>query len=187
MNYAGFWQRFGAYWLDVICWLPLTAVLFWLNEKSRLAHAVYFTPLLFIGAWYHIYLVKRYGGTPGKLLLNLRIVRTDGSAVGYKEAFLRHLPLLILGSLVSFSVVMASMNITDAEYFRLGWKERHLRLTELAPEWYGPVVVIQNIWVWSEFVVMMTNRKRRALHDFIAGTVVISTKAPAYDLALRRG
>ena len=29
------------------------------------------------------------------------------------------------------------------------------------------------LWTWSELIVMLTNRQRRALHDFIAGTVVI--------------
>jgi uncharacterized RDD family membrane protein YckC len=30
-----------------------------------------------------------------------------------------------------------------------------------------------NVWIFSEFVVLLTNKKRRALHDFMAGTVVI--------------
>ncbi|WP_255590049.1 hypothetical protein [Marinicella meishanensis] len=29
------------------------------------------------------------------------------------------------------------------------------------------------VWYWSELLVMLTNERRRALHDFIAGTVVI--------------
>jgi len=39
--------------------------------------------------------------------------------------------------------------------------------------------------LWSEFVVLLTNRKRRALHDFIAGTVVIlrGVSAPAQDMS----
>jgi uncharacterized RDD family membrane protein YckC len=28
------------------------------------------------------------------------------------------------------------------------------------------------IWGWSEIIVLLTNEKRRALHDFLAGTVV---------------
>jgi uncharacterized RDD family membrane protein YckC len=30
-----------------------------------------------------------------------------------------------------------------------------------------------NIWYWSEFIVLLTNRRKRAIHDFIAGTVVV--------------
>jgi uncharacterized RDD family membrane protein YckC len=29
------------------------------------------------------------------------------------------------------------------------------------------------VWVYSEFAVLLTNRKRRAIHDFMAGMVVI--------------
>jgi len=40
-------------------------------------------------------------------------------------------------------------------------------------EWFPPLEIIYYVWICGEFLVMMTNRKRRALHDFIAGTVVI--------------
>jgi hypothetical protein len=29
------------------------------------------------------------------------------------------------------------------------------------------------LWFWAEFITMLTNRKRRAVHDFIAGSVVV--------------
>ena len=38
-----------------------------------------------------------------------------------------------------------------------------------------------NIWVLSELVVLLLNKKRRTLHDFIAGTVVLHLSAPAPD------
>jgi uncharacterized RDD family membrane protein YckC len=30
-----------------------------------------------------------------------------------------------------------------------------------------------NVWLVSEYIVMLTNKRRRSLHDLIAGTVVI--------------
>ena len=51
--------------------------------------------------------------------------------------------------------------------------ERNQRMLELAPSWYKPIEVLFNIWTWGELIVLLTNRKRRALHDFIAGTVVV--------------
>jgi uncharacterized RDD family membrane protein YckC len=36
--------------------------------------------------------------------------------------------------------------------------------------------LVSNAWTLSELVVLMLNRRRRALHDFIAGTVVIRTR-----------
>jgi len=63
--------------------------------------------------------------------------------------------------------------MTDADFGSLTFVEWSKRMTDSAPSWLKPLQLIQNIWVWSEFIVLLTNRKRRAIHDFIAGTVVI--------------
>jgi len=70
-------------------------------------------------------------------------------------------------------IIYAHLAITDSEYLSLSFLVRSERLNALAPAWYRPIYIALQIWIWGEFVVMMTNRKRRALHDFIAGTVVI--------------
>lgn len=173
MKYAGFWKRFGSYWLDVIIMLPLTALFFWGNEQSRLFQIYYFIPGLFVGLWYHVYLVNKYGGTPGKLLLKIKISKLDGTDVGYKEAILRHSVLFILTIFSSLPLMMVVFGMTDAEYFSMDWQARAKTSMERAPSWYGIVTILANIWIWSEFVVLLTNKKRRAIHDFIAGTVVI--------------
>ena len=43
---------------------------------------------------------------------------------------------------------------------------------------------MQQIWIWSEFVVLLFNRRKRAIHDFIAGTVVILKEFAEPDLGL---
>jgi uncharacterized RDD family membrane protein YckC len=93
---------------------------------------VYFLgPNLLFGWFYGAYLVKRFGGTPGKLLMGIRIRKVDGSRVGSREAVLRYLPEGII-ALVS------------------------------------GVLLLQPP--------LLTNRRRRALHDFIAGTVVVHSR-----------
>jgi uncharacterized RDD family membrane protein YckC len=37
----------------------------------------------------------------------------------------------------------------------------------------GLVAVLGEVWMWSELVVLLLNEKRRAIHDYIAGTVVV--------------
>jgi len=98
MVYAGFWRRFGAYLVDVICITVLTSASWWINEQTRFGMLIWFLPGFLIGIWYHVHLVKRYGGTPGKLVLGVRIVKLDGTPVGYKEALLRYSPLLVLAA-----------------------------------------------------------------------------------------
>ena len=173
MQIATFWQRFGAFWLDVLCLFPLSGLSIWLGSESRLFQLYFFLPGLAIGLWFHVYLVRRYGGTPGKLLLRLQIVKLDGTPVDYRQAFLRYVVMFALSAAGSVALIISTFQMTDAEYLSLDWRERSLRLDELAPSWYGTVKVMSDVWIWSEFLTMLTNESRRALHDFIAGTVVI--------------
>ena len=43
-KYASFWQRLGAYLLDVLILVPLVALTFWGGEQSQLFLAYYFFP-----------------------------------------------------------------------------------------------------------------------------------------------
>ncbi|MEM8708155.1 MAG: RDD family protein [Actinomycetota bacterium] len=84
-------------------------------------------------AVYAVFLVAQFGGTPGKLILGLRITEEDGSTpVGYRGAVMRSLPGLLgnalgnLGCLISFGFAIASIFMvnSDAErrsaYDRIG-------------------------------------------------------------------
>jgi uncharacterized RDD family membrane protein YckC len=173
MVYVGFWRRFGAFWIDALVLLPLAGIAYYFGEKTRLFYLYWFIPGLLIGLWYHVYLVVRYGGTPGKLLLDTRIAMTDGSPVTTNAAALRYSVLFVLSVLSSVAVLLAVLKMTDEAYFSLGYLERSVRIVETAPPWYQAVNILTQIWVWSEFLTMLFNKKRRAIHDFIAGTVVI--------------
>ena len=173
LHYGGFWVRFAAFWLDFLIMLPLTAVVFWASQRYRLFEVYYFIPGTLIGLFYSVYLVRRFGGTPGKLIMRLRIRKVSGEPVRYREALLRYAPDFLLGTIMTIALLQASSRMTDAEFHALSFMERSQRLLQLAPAWLKPLQIIQNIWIWSEFIVLLTNRKRRALHDFIAGTIVI--------------
>lgn len=173
LEYAGFWKRLGSYLIDILAFLPLSGLAFWLGNTTRWYYLYCLIPVTIIGLWFHVYLVKKYGGTPGKLVMKIQIRRVDGSMVGYKEAILRYSVLFVLSNLISIAFILATLKMSDTEYFSLGFNQRTLRQMELAPEWYKPFNYLMNIWIWSEFIVILTNKKRRALHDFIAGTVVV--------------
>ena len=173
MKYAGFWRRFCAYWLDLLILIPLMFFAIWGANQSRFFNLYYLIPDSLFGIWYHAYLVKRYGGTPGKFLAKIKITKLDGTAVGYREAFLRYSVLLVLSTLMSIAGVMVTLGMNNEAYHAMKWMERSKFMLENMPTWYSIVNIILNIWIWGEFIVMLTNKKRRALHDFMAGTVVI--------------
>ena len=175
LRYAGLGPRLAANLLDFVIMIPLIALSFWGSSHFRLFDVYYFLPSLLLGLFYTVYLVRRYGGTPGKLLVGIRIRKLDGEPVGYREAFLRDLPDALFGILSSVGMILYVINLSDTEYHSSSLIERSKRMAELAPSWLAPLQWLDMAWFWCELLVLLTNRKRRAIHDFIAGTVVVHT------------
>jgi uncharacterized RDD family membrane protein YckC len=179
LRYAGFGPRFCSLFLDGLFFLPLMLITGWASSRFRLFDVYYFIPSILLGLFYDVYLVKRYGGTPGKLIMGIGIRKVNGEPVGYREAFLRNLVDLLFCLVISIAMLLPLFHMTDAEYQSLSYMHQIHREAALAPSWLKPVQWAQEIWFWGELVVLLTNRKRRALHDFIAGTVVIHTRPAA--------
>ena len=173
LQYAGFWRRFGAFWLDALCLAPLTAIVLYLSTTTRYFHALWLVPGLLFGLWFNAYLVKRYGGTPGKLMMKIRVAMVDGAAVSGKAAMLRYSVMFALSAASSVALVMASLAMGDELYLSLGFMRMNTVLVEQAPLWYPAVNVALQVWIWGEFITMLLNKRRRAVHDYMAGTVVV--------------
>ncbi len=76
LRYAGFGRRLASLLLDIIIMAPLVGLVFWGSSYSRLFWLYAFVPNILFGLYYYVYLVQRYGGTPGKLLAGIRIGRS---------------------------------------------------------------------------------------------------------------
>lgn len=171
--YGGFWRRIAAAVIDLMIFVPLAIIVTVFGQQSPASYVVMHTLAGFVSLFYFVYLVGRFGGTPGKLLMRLRIRKSDGSVINYATAFLRAAPehLFWLVSIVGLALGRAAIN--DPDFLALDVIERARVIDEHAPDWRQPVDIAQQLWFWSEFLVLLTNRRRRALHDFIAGTVVV--------------
>jgi uncharacterized RDD family membrane protein YckC len=144
----------------------------WLQALSKVAALVVLLPMAVLFLAYTIYCHGRFGQTIGKRVMNIRVVRTNGQRIGWWEAWLRSsfdVLFATLGILASFVALTA---VSDADYYGVGFLQRTQNLHALQPWWLGWTEIASEVWVWSEVVVMLFNRQRRALHDFIAGTVV---------------
>jgi uncharacterized RDD family membrane protein YckC len=106
LNYAGFWIRVLAYIIDLII---LDIVIVTLSIAIRAMLGTSLNPLvpsiaasliglpvnLALAGFYQIYLVGKYGATPGKMALKLRIVQPDGSPIGYATACGRMFAIIV--------------------------------------------------------------------------------------------
>lgn len=174
--YGGFWRRFGALWLDVLITLPVTIGVHVFDNMGRLNYLYSLLPVYIFYFFYNVYSIKRWGGSPGKLISGLVIIRKDGMKAGWKEAILRNIVGYVIAVFSVVCYVSALFHMSDSDFSSFSYGERANHLMALMPAWHAYVNWANQIWIWSEFVVLLTNARRRALHDFIAGTVVIKKK-----------
>lgn len=173
--YAGFFLRLGALLLDGIILLPYMALTIYIQGLSIAANYYVLLPMLLFSLWFNVYLVKRYGGTPGKLIMKIKIIQKDGTDISWQAAALRFAGTLIL-SLLGFWATILSLNMIDNDTFvSLGFFKRMTFMQELNPLPYKVQMWSQNSWYLAGLIVLLSNKRKRAIHDFIAGTVVIQS------------
>lgn len=171
--YAGFGPRLASLLLDALVMFPLGFIVLYLNSSDKDMYFYTFLPNFIIMLWYHIYLPKKYGGTPGKLIMGIRIIKLDGYEIDWKEAILRH---SVIAALTVFNIILMTNSILkadDAIFNSLSWTEQTQYLMSLSPLLFTVYIWFSNIWTWGELIVLLTNPRKRALHDYIAGTVIV--------------
>ncbi len=176
-RYGGFWIRLGAFFVDVIVLLPFIGLYLWGPRPPRGIFQIEPILLLAITTSYDVCSVRYWGGTPGKLLLGLRVVRADLEPAGWREAVLRESVNAALGLAGDVLFLLAVRQVSEAAF---AGGSRTALMKEIHSLEGLPGRVIDRLgdaWILSEFLVLLTNRKRRALHDFLAGTVVIHRRA----------
>jgi uncharacterized RDD family membrane protein YckC len=176
MKYANFWQRFGAILIDGFVLLPFSLLHYWLQSFSRTIAMILVVPMAAAYCAYTIYGHARFGQTVGKYAMHIRVVRTNGERIGWREAWLRS--SVDIGFTIPWVIALfiALAAISDQDYASVSRRQRTRNLNALKPTWDGWVSKADQIWFWSELIVMLFNKRRRALHDFIAGTVVTETQ-----------
>ena len=178
MRYAGFWPRLGAMLVDGLVMAPFIVLSYWAWSQSRTVALWMEVPLAFVFAFYNIYFVGRWGMTVGKCVLKLKVVSLDGQRAGFRRAFYRHSVDFALSVVGCALILSALMSVAEHEFNVLAFAERLDLLSQRTGAASDILNWIYLAWALSELLVLLTNEKRRALHDYIAGTVVVRT-APA--------
>lgn len=121
----------------------------------------------------NLFLLAWLGGTPGKLLVGIRVVKTDGSPIGWRNALLRNSVELLYTVYGMVLLLFVLPRIDYALLSSLQFSEMGAYWRQVYPAWTYTVRDINGWYGISEAFVMLTNKQRRAIHDFIGGTVVV--------------
>lgn len=174
--YAGFWLRIWAQILDSIFVIPVLFLILYLNGLDKNMYFYTLLPSIVFMLWYNIYLPQKNGGTPGKVIAGLTIIRLDGNYIGWKEASLLYIVVFVLGF---FNMVLMSFNLLKVDEVTLNgldWLKQSKYVMSLSPSFFKITTWLTNLWVISEYIVLFTNKRKRMTGDFMAGTVVVKTK-----------
>ncbi|AEI43393.1 RDD family protein [Paenibacillus mucilaginosus] len=115
-----------------------------------------------------IFMITRYGATPGKLIMKAKIVDRNGNYLSVGRAVLR----LVIYSLNSILLVFAldaairhGVPYEEVGGFISDYEgEDGFHIARMAA---GVIAIIDIVWLFL-------NRKRRTLHDLLAGSYVVS-------------
>lgn len=167
--------------LDCLILIPFSVFILWVSSHSKTLQLVMLIPHTAMYAAYMIVMNAKYGGSLGKLMVGIRVRRTDGENIHWKEAILRHSIDALLGMSLAMVQVYTLFHITDPSYEGLTWFKKNVYLNRMVPSLYGWINGVYQVWIWGEFLTMLLNQRKRALHDFIAGTVVIDIRKVPYS------
>jgi len=113
-RYAGFWIRFVAYILDVIIlqvFLYLLQMVLGMVLGSGNAIQVISTIVSFVLALgYEVYFIGKYGATPGKMALKLKVIRADGLPMSFGLALGRYLSKILSAIILLIGFIMAGFD-----------------------------------------------------------------------------
>jgi uncharacterized RDD family membrane protein YckC len=151
--------RFWAAMIDGLVFLPLILVerILILPTDNKVGFILWQMFCITFACGYSVILHARYGQTLGKYLMRVKLMDiSELSPITLKQAIMRDIVGIVINC-AALIYLMVNLQNTDL-------------ITDRYDDFMQPWA---SIWLWIELITMLSNRKRRAVHDFIAGTVVI--------------
>jgi len=116
---------------------------------------------------YTVVMHVRYGQTVGKMVTAVKVVdlRTEGG-LSWSQAWIREgLPVFLSLGVLGYEIHLVLSGHVSAREVAAG-----ALVTSRTEKLFA---ILPGLWFLAEVLTMLTNQRRRALHDFIAGTIVI--------------
>ena len=174
-SYATVGQRVLAGLIDSLLFSPLIAIHYLISDWSRAGFfagcclsALYYPYLLLMVGW--------RGQTVGKMTMGIRILRTDGTAPDMANSFRRSSIDLVYYLLYLAGEGFSLHGLTTHAFAGLSYPKILAAVSANNPL-HRVELAFLLIWVAGEYVSMLFNRRRRAIHDLLGGTVVVKTRA----------
>jgi uncharacterized RDD family membrane protein YckC len=171
--YGNLGYRFAALLLDGLILAPVSIAALVFNSMSL--HNIYLSIIIsnIIGLTYQIFLPAKFGGTPGKLIMGLRILKMNGDAITLNDAFKRYLPNLSVALIAIINTLFAVAKADVETYNEMSWMEQSQYLQSLNSNMFYIQMIGINAVFFTSFIIFMLNERKRSLADLSGDTAVV--------------
>ena len=165
--YAGFWERFGALFLDGLILLFFSFI----NGYSRSYwYSTAVTVLVSIISFVYKPLMEYlYGATLGKKALSIVVINKARQKPNLQQVILRN----IFSIVIKFISLIFSFFVFGNTWFNQGGTIAGLGIFQGLLGYSSALTLITVIFYITDIIVFLADKQNRALHDFIGGTYVI--------------
>lgn len=163
---AGFWVRGVALLIDTLILSPLMIASIYnlYHFKNYFLLLMLTIPMMI----YQPYMESRYGATIGKKAMKLQVIDKQGRYLSLSKAYVRFIPSLLL-----MITAMASnyylYNLPDFEQATTAIEIARLKVGDPTNLLYRVIIV----FVYIDVLTIVFNRRKRAIHDFLASSYCI--------------
>jgi len=172
-EYVGFWKRFIATILDFLIFIPVTyypqmyVYLYSYQSRNILPQIMLTILIIFLCT---LFIVK-WGGTPGKLILKIRIKDNEGKNLSVYRALLRQsigillciFTLLQMNNTINYiSINEIPTNVQDIAKLNIKYSSG-----------YKIIFSFISILYFIDPITIVFNKRKRAIHDYLAKSFVI--------------
>jgi uncharacterized RDD family membrane protein YckC len=174
VKYATFWNRAGAYLLDIILLGLIIGIINFINIANYKSFILYL-PFALIGISYKPYMESYYGATIGKMILKLKVTDKNFKKIDMTTSILRSLILVFPAMMYIplFYLAFNNPNLLELSGF--------LEFSRAMASEYPTQGIIGNlsmILLVADIIFLLSDstKTQRSLHDRIANTYVIIDK-----------
>ncbi len=168
-RFKTFWRRVWAGIIDgTVFWLLFyKSNWVWTTLKDHPVLLLFW--FIFSSTAFHFYSIvfhRLYGQTLGKMAVNVKVVDVSGDRLSVSQAFRRDMvPLLffVLSLIFDGPKILHGIYPQNPAFIKLDFAFFLTLFTGIG-------------WSFAEVITMLTNNRRRAIHDYIAGSVVVKTE-----------
>jgi uncharacterized RDD family membrane protein YckC len=167
-KYNTFWPRVGAGIVDGLVFLPISLFDKWIWSISQTI------PIIFLFIWfiissfayltYSVLMHGYFGQTLGKMAAKVKVLDISENKLTMRQAVLRDIVPIISVVITIFFVIPVVLQRVNP-FVQLTWT-----MFILGSLNFG--------WYFAEVITMLVNKKRRAVHDFIASSIVVRYDVP---------